>query len=61
MVEKPSMQNLIMYNRPQTKPTDIPGRTKVTEEIHEKVKVVRAILKDEFAVCIPYKYHLFAT
>ena len=43
---------LLQYQCPATKDSDMPHRTKFTEEIIEKANIVIKHAKEEFAVCL---------
>ncbi|KAF8801154.1 hypothetical protein BYT27DRAFT_7262185 [Phlegmacium glaucopus] len=48
IVEKGPFKAILKFQRPSTKDSDIPGRSKITEEIMEKAKVVEARLRKHF-------------
>ncbi len=57
MVEKKSFTALLKYQRPATTDADIPGRTKLHEEVIEKAKVATLRLKEHFKV-LPFYLHI---
>ncbi|KAG6912948.1 hypothetical protein DXG01_010873 [Tephrocybe rancida] len=48
LIEKKSFRGILKYQRPSTKESDIPKRTKLQEEIIYKSKVVEMRLKEHF-------------
>jgi hypothetical protein len=51
-MENEALLNVLKYQRRKTKDSDIPGRTKMTEEIHEKSKEAVKRLAEELEVCL---------